>query len=232
MSQGATAQQSALIAYPRQAAFGRVLPKNKIYEHSGANTRLKDLFVSQVEQIVWQFKLAPETVNLPARPGVPEIQIFSIQLKTPELHWDVLSCIDGAVRFPILFELHHGHGDQERTQVVAAYKRPNEADASRWVLSDYFATDWLPAASPRTTMPLALDMAHLYAALLQRLLPLPARPQESLADWVVRVELAAAKRREVEKTASRLAKEKQFNRKVEINATLRQLKTELEQLSR
>jgi hypothetical protein len=29
-----------------------------------------------------------------------------------------------------------------------------------------------------------------------------------------------------------LAKEKQFNRKVEINATLRQLKTELEQLSR
>ena len=36
---------SALIAYPKQAAFGRVLPKNKIYEHSGANTRLKDLFV-------------------------------------------------------------------------------------------------------------------------------------------------------------------------------------------
>ncbi|MDI6017881.1 DUF4391 domain-containing protein [Burkholderia pseudomallei] len=37
---------------------------------------------------------------------------------------------------------------------------------------------------------------------------------------------------EVEKTSSKLAKEKQFNRKVEINATLRQLKTELEQLSR
>lgn len=232
MSHGATAQQSALIAYPRQAAFGRVLPKNKIYERSGANTRLKDLFVAQVEQIVWQYKLAPETVNVPARPGVPEIQIFSIQLKTPELHCDVLRCIDGAVQFPILFELHRGQGDQACTQVVAAYKRPNEADASRWVLSDYFATDWLPAADPRTTMPLALDMAHLYAALLQRLVPLPARPQESLADWVARVELAAVKRREVEKTSSKLAKEKQFNRKVEINATLRQLKTELEQLSR
>jgi hypothetical protein len=41
-----------------------------------------------------------------------------------------------------------------------------------------------------------------------------------------------SKRREVEKTQARLAKEKQFNRKVEINATLRQLKSELEQLSR
>ena len=40
------------------------------------------------------------------------------------------------------------------------------------------------------------------------------------------------KANEVSKAEARLAKEKQFNRKVEINATLRQLKTELEQLSR
>lgn len=59
-------------------------------------------------------------------------------------------------------------------------------------------------------MPLALDMAHLYAVLLQGLVPISARPQESLADWIARVELAAAKRREVEKTQARLAKEKQF----------------------
>jgi hypothetical protein len=58
------------------------------------------LFVEQVEQIVWQYKLAPETINLPAKPGVPELQIFSIQLKTPELNLDVLRCIDGAVQFP------------------------------------------------------------------------------------------------------------------------------------
>jgi hypothetical protein len=233
MNQSATTQQqAALIAYPKQAAFGRVLPKNKIYEHSGANTRLKELFVEQVEQIIWQYKLAPETINLPARPGVPEIQIFSIQLKSTELHEDVLRCIDGAVQFPILFELHQGQGDQAKTQVVAAYKRPSEADASRWVVSSYFTSDWTPAATARTAMPLALDMAHLYATLLQGLIPLPARPQEPLAEWVARVELASAKRREVEKTQARLAKEKQFNRKVEINAILRQLKTELEQLSR
>ncbi|MCH4578290.1 DUF4391 domain-containing protein [Achromobacter xylosoxidans] len=219
---------SALIAYPKQAAFGRVLPKNKIYEHGGANTRLKDLFVKQVEQVIWQYKLAPETLHLSARPGVQEIQIFSIQLKTPELHADVLRCIDGAIPFPIVFELTF----DGRTQVVAAYKRPNEADASRWVFSDYFASDWLPMDSKRTAMPVALHLGGLYEQLLHRLIPLSARPQETLAELVARVEQAQAKQRELDKTTARLAKEKQFNRKVEINAELRKLKIELDELKK
>ena len=159
MSQSARFESNtAFINYPKQAVFGRTLPKNKIYEHSGANTRLKDLFVEQVEQIVWQYKLAPETINLPARPGVPELQIFSIQLKTLELNMDVLRCIDGAVQFPVIFELSF----DERTKVIAAYKRPNESDASRWVLSDYFATAWLSSDYERATMPLALDLGSSY----------------------------------------------------------------------
>lgn len=224
MSQPARLESNAaFINYPKQAAFGRNLPKNKIYEHSGANTRLKDLFVEQVEQVVWQYKLAPETINLPAKPGVPELQVFTIQLKTEDLNRDVLRCIDGAVQYPIIFELSF----DGRTQVVAAYKRPNESEASRWVLSDYFATAWLPSDIERAAMPLALDLGGLYEQVLHRLIPTPARSQESLADLVARVELVAAKQREIEKAASKLAKEKQFNRKVEINALLRQLKNEL-----
>lgn len=217
---------AAFINYPKQAAFGRTLPKNKIYEHSGANTKLKDLFVEQVEQIVWQYKLAPETINLAAKPGVPEVQVFAIQLKTPELHLDVLRCIDGAVQFPIIFELSF----EGRIQVIAAYKRANESDASRWVLSDYFATAWMLSDIERAAMPLALDLGGLYEQVLHRLIPTPARPQEILADLVARVELVAGKQREVKQAASKLAKEKQFNRKVEINTELRKLKAELEGL--
>lgn len=223
-----TPQHPALITYPPQAAFGRTLPKNKLYEHTGANTRLKELFVKQVEQIVWAFKLAPETLHLPERPGVPEIQVFSVQLKTPELHRDVLRSIDRAIPFPIVFELAF----EGKTQVIAAYKRPNESDASRWVLSDYFATDWLPVGCQRSAMPVALHMGGLYEQLLHRLIPLPARPQETLAALVGRVEQAQAKQRELDTATARLEKEKQFNRKVEINAVVRQLKSELESLSR
>lgn len=217
----------ALFAYPKQAEFGRPLPKSKLYEKAEVGARLKALFVTQVEQIVWQYKLAPETINLPGKPGVPELQIFSIQLRTSELNLEVLRCIDCAVQFPIIFELSF----DGRTQVIAAYKRPSDSDPSSWVLSDYFATAWMPNDCERVAMPLALDLGGLYEQALHRLIPTPARSQEGLAELVARVELVAAKQREVERAASRLAKEKQFNRKVEINAHLRQLKNELEELT-
>lgn len=222
------ASHPAFVRYPPQAAFGRTLPKSKLYAHSHAGTRLKNLFVQQVEQIVWQFKLAPETINLPARPAVPEIQVFVIQLKTPELSFDVLHAIDQAVQFPIIFELAHAG----RAQVVACHKRPSEADASRWVLSDYFASGWLADHAERGAMPVALHLGGLYEQLLRALLPLPARPHETLAEHVARLDELAAKQREADKTAAKLEKERQFNRKVAINADLRRLQTELEALRR
>jgi hypothetical protein len=218
----------ALFSYPPQAAFGRPLPKNKLYEKAGANTRLKDLFVAQVDQIVWQYKLAPETINLPAKPSVPEVQVFSIHLKVPELHLEVLRSIDGAVQFPVIFELHF----EGRVQAIGCHKRPSEADASQWVCSDYFASIWQPTDAPRSPLPMALDLAALYESLLRQLISLPARPHEKLADQVQRMGKLAALQRAIEKTQAQLAKEKQFNRKVGINAQLRELKTELQELSR
>jgi hypothetical protein len=227
MTQSPAEEASPFVAYPRHAEFGRVVPKNKIYEHGQVNTRLKELFVGQVEQIVWQYKLAPETINLPAKPGVPEIQVFRIVLKTADLSVDVLKAIDAAVQFPIIFELDHGG----KTQIMAAYKRPSEAAANHWVISDYFASSWLPTDTRRSPLPTALDLGGLYEALLQRLLPLAPRAHESLPGLVERVANVRSKQREIEQVRAKLAREKQFKRKVEINATLRTLNQQLEELS-
>ena len=218
---------SPFISYPKQAVFGRVLPKNKIYEHSGATSAVREMFVRQVEQIVWKFKLAPETINLASKPGVPELQVFAIQLKAPALNHEVLRCIDGAVQFPIIFELTF----EGKTHVVAAFKRPSESDSNRWVVSDYFSTEWMPNDGARVAMPVALDLEVLYEQLLQRLIPLPIRQNETLAELVSRVEHLRLKENEVQKIISKLAKEKQFNRKVEINAQLRAIRQELENLT-
>ncbi len=222
----------AFVSYPPQAAFGRTLPKNKVYAHSRAGTRLKNLFVQQVEQIVWQFKLAPETINLPARPGVSEIQVFTIHVKTPDPSFEVLRAIDQAVPFPIIFELAHAG----RIQVVACYKRSigpqNDADASQRAMSDYYASGWLSDRAERGALPMALHLGGLYEQMLRALLPLPARPNETMAEHVARLEALAAKQREADKTAARLAKERQFNRKIDINAELRRLQGELDALRR
>ena len=80
-------------------------------------------------------------------------------------------------------------------------------------------------------MPLALDLGVLYEQLLQRLIPLTLRQNETLAELVARVERLRLKENEVQKITSRLAKEKQFNRKVEINAQMRDIRRELGNLT-
>jgi len=215
-----------LIDFPAKAIFGRVLPKEKVYAHAKPTKTVRDKFVTQVSKIVWQYKLAPETINLSARPGVPEIQIFDIYLKTGELGEEVLRCIDKAIPFPIFFRLVY----EGRIKISAAYKRPSDADSSKWVVDCYYESNWLPENAERTAIPIALDMAKLYEQLLRQLLPLPPRSGETLKNQVERLGQVRSKQHEVAKMKSRLKKEKQFNRKVELNTQLRKIKIELEAL--
>lgn len=217
----------ALFDFPPQAKVGRVLPKNKIYQHVRVGSTLRERFVRQVEQITWQYKLAPETINLPARAGIEEIEIFDVALKTDALDEDILRAIDRAIPLPIIFRLQHG----QRTRMAAAYKRPSAAEAGKWVIDGYFAGEWQPAAAERRALPMALDLHSLYEQLLRSLLPQAARPGESLPEQVERLTRLRSRQHEYEKLETRLHREKQFNRKVALNAQLRDLKTEIDQLS-
>lgn len=206
-----------LFAYPSNAAFGRGLPKSKIYERTQPTTAVKELFVRQIEQIAWQYKLAPETINVQATVAVPEIQIFHITLKTGELKQEVLRCIDQAIPFPLVLELYH----EGKVKTIAAYKRPSDADSAKSVISPYFATDWLPEGTPRQPLPVVFDLETLYAQLLAPLLPYPPHQGESLQEQIDRMAEIGQLQRELERCEARLAKEKQFNRKVAINQNIK-----------
>lgn len=225
-----TFPSAPLFDYPPQAAFEKVLPKNKIYAHAAPGRRVQRHFTDQVAKIVWQYKLAPETIRLAARQGIEEIQIFRVTLKEgvgENLSLDVLSCIDRAIPFPLVFELLDG----ARVRVAAAYKRPNEADRAKWVLAEYFFSEWHPADTQRAKLPVAVDLAALYRELLRRLMPYPPREGETLRDHAERVGRIKALLREQEKLRLRLGREPQFNRRVEINQDVRTVQSELEQLT-
>ncbi len=222
---------AAFFDYPKAAAFGRVVPKSRIYEHAGVGTALKDLFVTQVDQIVWKYKLAPETTNLAATKTVSEIQVFGISLRTGKLDEEVLRAIDRAIPFPLIFELSWSG----KRKAAAAFKRPSDADPTKWVVSGYFATDWTPDDAPRRPLPVALNLGGLYDALLTALMPKVAAEGEQAGEdiqaRVARMEAIQAKTREVDRIKARLARETQFNKRVAINAELRAARQELERLS-
>ncbi|HHI82994.1 MAG TPA: DUF4391 domain-containing protein [Rhizobiales bacterium] len=215
-----------LYDWPKATRFGRVVPKSKIYAHASATTALKSRFVNEVDQINWAHKLAPETLNLPATKRLREVQVFRVPLKTPNCHDTVLRAIDRAIPFPLIFELTHGG----RIQVAAAYKRPSEADSTKWVLGEHFRSDWLAAGTPRTPLPVAVDMARLYEALLGPLIPVAPKEGEPLQARLDRAAMLKAKETEINRLKSRLKYERQFNRRVEINGVLREAQAEFEHL--
>ncbi len=212
-----------LFAYPQAAKFGRVIPKNKIYEHADARTALKERFVTEVDQITWAYKLAPETINLGGSDAVPEIQVFQVKQRGDALSEDVLRAMDRAIPFPILFELVSG----AKRRTVAAYKRPNEGGKHKWVVSDYFWTEWQKEGAERESLPVALDLPGLYDKILTALMPVSPQQEEDIQARVDRVNAIRAKEKEVARIKTRLGKEKQFNRRVEINKTLRAAQEEL-----
>jgi hypothetical protein len=219
---------AALFAWPKQAEFNRVLPKSKIYEHARPSRSIRERFVNEVDQIVWKYKLAPETVNLPARPGVPEIQVFSVSLRSEELSESILRTIDKAIPFPIFFELSY----QERIKSTAAFKHRSDADSAKWVVDVYFESAWQSATVAREPLPVALDLFGLYEQLLRRHIPSASRAGESLKALVERANAIQSKQAECRKLETRLQQEKQFNRKVELNRDLRELKNKLYELTK
>nr|WP_315240744.1 DUF4391 domain-containing protein [uncultured Albidiferax sp.] len=216
-----------MFAWPSQAAVDRPIAKAKIYAHAKPSAALRALFVEQVESITWAYKLAPGSVNLPAKPDVPEIEVFEIALKLPDVSHSVLRCIDKAIPFPILFVLRF----EGRSQPVAAYKRPSDAASGQWVVGDYHAVPWQKDDLPRLSLPVALDLQGLYEQLLRQHLAVVARAGESLRDQLDRLTLLTTKQAAVAKLETRLAQEKQFNRKIEINAQMRTIRTELHALA-
>lgn len=188
---------------------------------------LRSLFVEQVESITWAYKISPETINLPAKPAVSEIEVFEVALRLSDVSHSVLRCIDKAIPRPILFNLRF----KGRTRPIAAYKRPSDATSDQWVLGDYHAAPWQKDGEARPALPMALDLQSLYEQLLRQHLAVPARAGESLRDQLDRMAALAAKQAAAAKLEARLNAEKQFNRKVAINAQLRTIRTELDALT-
>ncbi|MFO2641175.1 DUF4391 domain-containing protein [Legionella pneumophila serogroup 1] len=215
-----------LLAFPNKAAVNKQITKKKLFEWIQANTAIKNLFAAQIERMMWAYKLSPETINLSSKDGIEEIQIFEIFLKGGELSNELLKTIDKVIPSPILFVIY----DDQSIQYRAAYKRINDADSSKWVTGDYFESTWIAKRYKKSDLPQALDLKSLYHSLLQELIPLTKRQDESIEQLLTRHQTVTQLERKSEQLQKKLHQEKQFNYKVEINAQLRGVKKQIEQL--
>ena len=223
-----------LYKFPQQAKVDRLIPKNKFYEQGKANTKLEQLFVDQVENIRWAYKLASSTIHLQDQEDLKEIQIFRVKSRVEDLDVSILSFIDKLILTPIIFEVVY----QDKVKVVATYKRLNQANKTKAVIGQYYASEWLEDHD-RVELPLYLKLADLYEHFIAQILPITSSEDSGDDDESVSIELQLQKAQQLEslqkqldKLKSKLRNERQFNRKVELNKKVSELESQLAQVRR
>ena len=221
-----------LYKFPQQAKVDRLIPKNKFYEQGKANTKIEQLFVDQVENIRWAYKLASSTIHLQDQEDLKEIQIFRVKSRVEDLDVSILSFIDKLILTPIIFEVVY----QDKVKVVATYKRLNQADKTKAVIGQYYASEWLEDHD-RVELPLYLKLADLYEHFIAQILPIALSKDQENDNESVSIELQLQKSQQLEslqkqldKLKSKLRNERQFNRRVELNKQLQNLQLQINRI--
>lgn len=121
--------------FPEYAKVGRIVAKENFYRDIDAAT--KNLFQSEIARIIWEYKLAPNTINLPAKKWT-EIEVFCIVLKNGEIPEKVLRAIDSAIPYPILFIIEKG----SIKKAAICYKEQSQKNENVVKVDTYFYTKW------------------------------------------------------------------------------------------
>ena len=244
--------------FPEAAKFGRVIPKEKLYSQAGANAELKQLFVAQVAQIKWAYKLAESTINLAKTEQVHELEVIHIKLKAQTLDEKILTAIDKAIPHPTLFMLTRDAKEVNTTEHEIAYQAAHklrtltQSNKEKWQQSAYLKSHWLvPSRQHAAPLPAATSLESLYNQLLEALIPIglqgehnvqepksayehtkPQQKKRSLEDKLADLAAIEALNKQIIQIKAKRDKEKQFNRKRELNDQFKALKKQLAELNR
>lgn len=197
---------------PSRTNVGRVIPKNAFDDYT--NTKEKRLFVDLVKRMTWTHKLSSDTVNLDAK-DIKEIQIFKIELKKQSEVYKILSIIDKAIPYHIIFWVTF----KDEAYVSASSKHPHPIKEGTSVIDWTFVSDWYSIASIPYVIKLAGSLDAVFKDLCVQLTGQPDLSKRSLSQIVNRQVEIDSLIKEIKRLKLIMAKS-QFNKKVELNLEL------------
>ena len=126
-----------MLGLSKATEFNRRIPKAKFYENINITTSLKRLFVDHVKNIYWRNKIASTTTNLSAGKYVTEIEVFEVNLNSPQVDIDLLKCIDSVIPYHILYILEYNG----KYQAWIGYKETMDIYKKRSKVDRYYHTN-------------------------------------------------------------------------------------------
>ena len=151
-----------------------------------------------------------------------EIYIFVIELANKIVPNIFISALDKIVEMHTLFVLKC----KEQYMAYGAFKEYGEKGMK---VDKYYCSEWLNDL----TIPLPLtagSLGEIYTSVLSTVIPIAPRNNESAKDFALRYGEVSRFQKEIERLQREVDNEKQSKKRFELNAELKKLKMEMEQL--
>ena len=216
-----------MLELPRSTEFNKRIPKQKFYENLQITPTLKKSFVDQIKVIHWKNKIAATTVNLAPGEQVTELEVFSVRLTEGLLDEAVLRQIDREIPYHILFLLEY----EGKVQAWIGYKEASGSGNATFKVNRYYHTEWMPPQDLPLRME-GLTIDAVYENFVRQIAgdALEGGQSETLKESVDRSEKRAQLEKQIAALQGKVRKEKQLNMQMKLNAELKALKKELEEM--
>jgi hypothetical protein len=198
---------------PETTVVNRVIPKNSFEKYATASQRKQ--FTECVQKIIWLHKLSEETTNLQGN-EIKEIQVFLIELKQKQKIDGILSVIDKAIPYPIIFSIRY----DSIYYYSASQKHVHPLNEDNAIIDWTFKTDWLDNSNNQLSIVLKKNLESVFENFCFQI----SNPKQviaglnQLADYDKKFK---SLQKEKERLTNAINTSKQFNKKVELNLELK-----------
>ena len=235
------------LGIPPSALVEQRVPKKLLLDHGAPTAADKRQIQDGIEEMVWVAALKPTNIGIPAFEDTVrqylEIAVVTVELRPAAKSPRLIELIHRAIPYPLVLATGQGGA----VSLSLAHKRWSQGEAGKVVVEEVRQAALNPEAPPAqeseflaslavSRLP-SRDLFTLYDGMLARLAALEASritgtfapPDSSEHASAVRegLDRHARLQRELDLLRARAAKEKQINRRVELNLEVKRLENEL-----
>lgn len=198
-----------MINLPKNCEVNKFIPKKTFYEKVNISSKAKQDFIDRLEKIYWKYKLSEDTINITKTEDIEEMEIFELVLKEKCDAKSLIKVITKEIPYAILFVIKYNQEFQY------AIKVDDNILISNWNEEKDFNF-------------IGINLKEVYNDIVRKIID-----DDSTTNIKIVLENNRQKEeleKKINALRSKINKEVQFKKKVELNQELRILEKELEEL--
>lgn len=200
-----------MIELPKACVVDKFIPKKIFYEKVSLSSNLKQEFVDKVDKIYWKYKISEDTLNISKTENVEEIEVFELVVKEKVNCQNIIKVITKNIPYIILFEICYN----DEVQYGIKYG------------DDIYFTNWNEKIDFTFN---GIDLNIVYENIIRSVTNI-SKLNNNIDDELEKSKKLKEIQKEIERLESKMKAEKQFNKKVELNKKIIELKCKLEQIN-